>query len=63
MSAVDKSWTLRAVMKRAEREARVLAGEFARTAERDREAVLAGIEIEQWIVKGCEDLIEHRYSG
>ncbi len=60
MSDVDRDWTLSAVMKRAEREARVLAGEFARGAERDREAILAGLEFENWFVESCEELLDRR---
>ena len=40
---------LEAVRQRAEREAAYLAGEFARAASEEREAILAALHFEQWL--------------
>ena len=44
---------LAAVGRRAEREAARLAGEFARAASEDKEAILAALEFEQWFSQSC----------
>ena len=44
---------LAAVGRRAEREAARLAGEFARAASEDKEAILAALEFEQWFGQSC----------
>jgi hypothetical protein len=41
------------VRARAENEARQLAGEFARCASEEKEAVLAALEFEQWLASSC----------
>lgn len=46
---------LAAVERRAEREARHLAGEFARAASEEKEAILAGLEFERWLAEACRD--------
>ena len=50
--------TLQQIRICAEAEATVLAGEFARTAECDREAVMAALEFEQWLAQSCAELAE-----
>ena len=45
------------VKQKAQREARHLAGEFARAAARDREAIFAALEFEQWLAAGCADCL------
>lgn len=52
----EKDQMLAVIKAQAEREARILAGEFARAAEEDREAILAGLEIEQWLAESCGEL-------
>ena len=49
----DKDYLLRIVEARAQREAEYLAGEFARAASEEREAILAALEFEQWLAQGC----------
>lgn len=55
------------VRRHAEEEARILAGEFARGAEREREAILAALEFERWLAESCAELAEfgerRRFSG
>ena len=48
-----KDMLLDAVARRAEREAAKLAGEFARAAAEDKEAILAALEFEQWFGQSC----------
>lgn len=48
---------LRRVRQRAEREARVLAGEFVRAAMADREAILAALETERWLAETCRECL------
>lgn len=45
---------IQAIRERADLEAMRLAGEFARAASEDREAILAALEIEQWVADTCE---------
>ena len=52
---VDKDHLLREIEARALREAEYLAGEFARSAGADREAILAGIEFERWLAFSCRE--------
>lgn len=47
----------------AEREARILAGEFARAAAEDRDAILAGLEFEQWLAESCGELLDDAEFG
>lgn len=53
---VQKSDLLALIQAQAEHEARLLAGEFIRAAEADREAILAGLEFERWLAESCDDL-------
>jgi len=48
-----KEMLLAAVARRAEREAAHLAGEFARAAAGDKEAILAALEFEKWFAESC----------
>ena len=48
-----KDMILKALCKRAEREAARLAGEFARSAAEEKEAILAALEFEQWFSQSC----------
>ena len=52
----EKEQILREVEARALREAEYLAGEFARAASEEREAILAALEFEQWLVSSCRDV-------
>ena len=54
--SIEKDPILREVETRALEEARYLAGEFARAASEEREAILAGFEFEQWLAQGCRDV-------
>ena len=49
-----KDSLIEAIRERADLEAMRLAGEFARAASEDREAILAALEIEQWVGDTCE---------
>ena len=51
---------LELIRRRSEREAARLAGEFARAASEDREAILAELEFEQWLADGCGACLEGR---
>ena len=46
------------IRKRALAEARLLAGEFARAASADREAILAQLEHERWLAEACDDALD-----
>jgi len=50
-----KDIMLEAVRRRSEAEATYLAGEFARAASEEREAILAALEFEQWLAESCRD--------
>jgi len=50
-----KDHLLRVIEDRAWREVEYLAGEFARNAAADREAILAGIEFERWLAMSCRE--------
>ena len=56
---IEKNRILREVENRALREARHLAGEFARAASEQREAILAGLEFEKWLAQCCSDVRAH----
>ena len=44
---------LDAVRRKAEAEAAYLAGEFARAASEEKEAILAALQFEQWLAQAC----------
>ena len=50
-----KDLILRKVRERALEEAGFLAGEFARAASEEKEAILAGLEFEKWLAEACLD--------
>jgi len=50
-----KEVMLEAARRRSEREAARLAGEFARAASEEREAILASLEFEKWMAQACRD--------
>lgn len=51
------------IQARADREARILAKGFVRAAAEDRDAILAGLEFEQWLAESCGELIDAAESG
>lgn len=50
-----KDILIEAVRERSEREAAYLAGEFARAASEEREAILAAMDFERWLAECCAD--------
>ena len=48
---------LEAARRRSLREAALLAGEFARAAAGQREAILDAMQFEQWLAEGCQDCL------
>ena len=49
-----KDILLEQVMRKAQREAAYLAGEFARAASEEKGAFLDALELEQWLAESCE---------
>ena len=45
------------IQRQAEARARILAGEFARAASQDKEAILAELEFEKWLAEACLDAL------
>lgn len=60
---IRKTDPLALIQAQAAQEARVLAGEFVRAAEQDREAILAALEFEQWLAASCGELIDDAEGG
>jgi len=54
-----KDVILKRIRERSLAEAEFLAGEFARAASDEREAILAGLEFEKWLAEACDDAIEN----
>ena len=52
-----KNVILRRIRERSVAEAEFLAGEFARAASGEREAILAGLEFEKWLAEACHEAI------
>ncbi|MDM8001081.1 MAG: hypothetical protein QUS33_14125 [Dehalococcoidia bacterium] len=52
-----KDVMLMRIQRQAEARARVLAGEFARSASEDKEAILAELEFEKWLAEACLDAL------
>ena len=52
-----KQHILRGIEARARQEAECLAGEFARAASEEKEAVLAALEFEQWLAESCREVL------
>jgi len=48
-----KDLILRKARQRALEEAEFLAGEFARAASEEKEAILAALEFEKWLAEAC----------
>ncbi len=48
-----KNILLEKIRLKSEREARYLAGEFARAASEEKEKILAALELQQWLAAGC----------
>ncbi|MFC1765396.1 hypothetical protein ACFL6U_25410 [Planctomycetota bacterium] len=53
-----KDEMVRLIQKEAEQEAAILAGEFARAASEDKEAILAALEFEVWFSETCRISLE-----
>ena len=54
---MNKDKILEQIRQRALREARQLAGQFARAASEDREAILASLEFEQWLAEASGEFL------
>ena len=52
-----KDLFLQKVRERAIEEAEFLAGEFARAASGEKEAILASLEFEKWLAEACLDVL------
>ena len=52
-----KDIKLEQIRRRSLAEARQLAGEFARAASEEREAILAALEFEKWLAASCADAL------
>lgn len=50
-----KDRILRRVQEKAAEEAEDLARELARAASEEKEAILAGLEFEQWLAESCRE--------
>ena len=48
-----KDSLIEVIRRKAEHEAGRLAGEFARAASEEKEAILAELELEQWVARSC----------
>jgi len=54
MKEQTKDILLNAIRRESEREAGRLATEFARAASEEKEAILAELELEQWVAESCD---------
>ncbi len=54
MRSIEKDVLLEAIQHKSELEASRLATEFARAASEEKEAILAELELEQWVAQSCE---------
>ena len=52
-----KDLIVQKMRERALEEAEFLAGEFARAASEEKEAILAGLEFEKWLAEACLDAL------
>ena len=55
-----KVWLLRKIEGRSRRTAESLAGQLAHSSAEEKEAIMAGIEFEQWFADACEECQEDR---
>ena len=53
-----KDRIIRLIRARAESEVEKLAGDFARSASADKEAILAALKIERWLAESCTDALD-----
>ncbi len=53
-----KDVLLEQIMLRAQQEAAYLAGDFARSASKEKGAILDALELEQWLAESCEMCLE-----
>ena len=53
-----KDVILKRIQRQAQVEAEHLAGEFARAAAEEKEAILAGLEFEKWLAEACLDALD-----
>ena len=54
MRIIEKDVLLEMIQHKSEREAGRLAGKFARAASEEKEAILAELELEQWVAQSCD---------
>ena len=54
MKDQTKDILLNAIRCKSEREAGRLATEFARAASKEKDAILAELELEQWVAESCD---------
>ena len=53
-----KDILLEQIRRKSQREAARLAGEFARAASEEKEAILAALEIEKWLAESCAECLD-----
>lgn len=58
-----KEHILEQIRARSLQEAEYLAGEFARAASEQKEAVLAELEFEKWLAESCGEVIDDPVPG
>ena len=54
MRSIEKDVLLKAIQHKSEREAARLSSQFAQAASEEKEAILAELELEQWVAQSCE---------
>ncbi len=54
MRTIEKDVLLEMIQHKSEREAARLSGKFARAASQGKEAILAELDLEQWVAESCE---------
>ena len=58
MNEDAKDVLLEAIQRRSERKVGLLAKELVYAASEDKEAILAGLEIERWLAETCRECLE-----
>ena len=53
-----KDVILKRIQRQAQAKAEHLAGEFARAASEEKEAILAELEFEKWLAEACLDALD-----